>query len=129
MTKKHSNLVGSCPVVEVDMGGIKVSCLLDTGSMVTTICESFFKRHFQSWDDRQLQKCNWLQLRAANGLEIPYLGYLELDITVLGKVIPGMGVLVVRDHPYSGSVAKAPGLLGMNTAYLRQQQQQKTADT
>lgn len=82
--------------------------------MVTTLSESFFKRHFQSGDDGQLQKCNWLQLRAANGLEIPYLGYLELDITVLGKVLPGMGVLVVRDPPYSGSVAKAPGLLGMN---------------
>ncbi|KAL2082757.1 hypothetical protein ACEWY4_022575 [Coilia grayii] len=35
------------------------------------------------------EKCQWLQLRAANRLAIPYLGYLELDVTLCGKVLPG----------------------------------------
>lgn len=98
------------------MGGVQVSCLLDTGSMVTTISESFFNYHFQSWGDQGLQECSWLQLRAANGLELPYLGYLELDILVLGKLLRRMGVLDVRDPPHPVSQAnkvKVPGLLGM----------------
>lgn len=41
-----SNLVASCPVVTVRLGCVPVKCLLDTGSMVTTITEGFFRQHF-----------------------------------------------------------------------------------
>ncbi|KAL1264143.1 hypothetical protein QQF64_004498 [Cirrhinus molitorella] len=101
-------LMSSCPYVEVVMGGVKVSCLLDTGSMVSTVTESFFLQHLKT--DR-LQACCWLHLRAANGLAIPYLGYLELDVSLCEKVIPGCGILVVKDPPGGASV---PGVLGMN---------------
>lgn len=72
-------LLSSCPKVMVNMGGVNVECLLDTGSMVTTISEKLFKQHFQM-NPESLKACHWLQLRAANGLEIPYVGYLELNI-------------------------------------------------
>ena len=62
-------VVGACPYVNISIGGVKVRCLLDTGSMVSTVSETFF---FQNFKDN-LQACNWLQLKAANGLEIPYL--------------------------------------------------------
>ncbi len=52
------------------------------------------------------------RLRAANGLSIPYIGYIELDIKLCGRVAPKCGVLVVRDPPGNG--AQAPGVLGMN---------------
>ncbi|KAL2098255.1 hypothetical protein ACEWY4_007462 [Coilia grayii] len=74
-------------------------------------------RSFQPWGNGALKQCNWLQLRAANGLALPYLGYLELDILVLGKSLRRMGVLVVRDPPHLVSYnnkVKVPGLLGMN---------------
>lgn len=91
-----------------------VSCLIDTGSMVTTITERFFNKHF-----RHLQKkdCKWLGLKAANGLDIPYVGYVEVDVVVLGQCIPGRGVLIVRDPEDStlrGRKAVTPGILGMN---------------
>lgn len=35
-------LVRKCPVLSVVMGGVAVPCLIDTGSMVTTVTESFF---------------------------------------------------------------------------------------
>ncbi|KAK0134254.1 Retrovirus-related Pol polyprotein from transposon opus [Merluccius polli] len=112
----RSKLMGKCPVVEVAIQGISVPCLLDTGSMVTTVTEELFHRHFHSLSD-QLQHCRWLQLRAANGLEVPYLGYLEVDIHVLVKMLPKMGVLVVRDssdlHTRTQK-SRVPGLLGMN---------------
>ncbi|XP_049331323.1 retrovirus-related Pol polyprotein from transposon opus [Astyanax mexicanus] len=102
------------------MGGVVMSCLLDTGSMVTTITEEAFREHFQDRGGGALKACHWLQLKAANGLDIPYLGYLELDIEVLGKVLPRMGVLVVRDStdlPFQQQKAKVPGLLGMNVIH------------
>ena len=49
-------LIGTCPVVEVCMGGVNVPYLLDTGSMVTTITEDFFMEHFQSQGAGQLQQ-------------------------------------------------------------------------
>lgn len=63
-----SHLVGECPEGEVDLGGVVVPSWLDTGSMVTTITESYFKKTFShlsilamtnlkivdGWDLRQL---------------------------------------------------------------------------
>lgn len=93
-------------MADIKIGGVPIACLVDTGSMVSTITESFFKAHFQVQGHDQLRSCGWLQLRAANGLDIPYRGYLELDIEVLGKVLPSMGILVVHDPPDSGSRLK-----------------------
>ena len=45
-TNGLSKLMGECPVVEVCMGGVSVPCLVDTGSMVTTVTEGFFKSIF-----------------------------------------------------------------------------------
>lgn len=73
--------------------------------MVSTMSESFFFQNFKE----KLQSCNWLQLKAANGLEIPYLGYAEFDVEVFGKV-----VLVVRETPASQVRSAVPGILGMN---------------
>ncbi len=47
--------IGKCPVVEEVMGGVKVKCLLDTGSMATTITESFFKEAFKHWGAPRLR--------------------------------------------------------------------------
>lgn len=81
----------------VNMGGVNVPCLLDTGSMVTTITESFFLAHFEPWGKERLNNCGWLQLRAANGSVIPFVGYLELDFVILGRVMHKKGVLIVKD--------------------------------
>ncbi|KAK7918908.1 hypothetical protein WMY93_010192 [Mugilogobius chulae] len=56
--------------------------------MVSTITESFFREHFEPWGPDRLRSCHWLQLRAANGLEIPYIGYLELDVALCAQA-PG----------------------------------------
>ena len=81
--------------------------------MVSTMVESFFLQNFKD----KLQHCHWLQLRAANGLEIPYTGYVELTVEVLGKVIPQRGWLVVKDPPGQSSQPLVPGVLGMNVIH------------
>lgn len=95
------------------MGGVKVPCLVDTGSMVSCVSESFFRRYFEPWGQERLQSCHWLQLRAANGLAIPYIGYLELEVQLCGKLMPNCGVLIVKDPP-GGVPAQVPGVLAMN---------------
>lgn len=112
-----NQLVGSCPVVSVMMGEVEVKCLLDTGSMVTTITEQCFLDHFAHLKETNIHDCHWLGLKAANGLEIPYVGYIELDLTVMGRVIPKRGILIVRqpaDPQMSERKQMVPGILGMN---------------
>ncbi len=81
--------------------------------MVSTITESCFLEQFAPCGQDHLRACQWLQLQAANGSLIPYVGYIELDVELCGQVISGCGVLVVRDPP-GGTGAQVPGILGMN---------------
>lgn len=93
-----------------------MTCLLDTGSMVTTVTEGFFRKHICPTGDVE-STSSWLKLKAANGLDIPYIGYVELDVEVLGKVLPKRGILIIKD-PQDPSIQPRrqdiPGLLGMN---------------
>lgn len=109
----YDQLVGNCPILNVKMNNVWVPCLLDTGSMVTTITESFFSKNFSQ---APIQNCEWLGLKAANGLGIPYVGYFEVDVGVLDSLIPKRGVLVVKDPVGSSCSRKldVPGILGMN---------------
>ncbi|XP_072293407.1 uncharacterized protein [Eucyclogobius newberryi] len=82
-------------------------------SMVSTVTESFFQKNFEPWGEERLKACHWLELKAANGLDIPYVGYLEVEVSLCGKLMPHCGVLVVRDPPGQTST-QVPGVLGMN---------------
>lgn len=77
------------------MNRVTVFSLLGTGSLVSPVTESFFHEHFATWGHECLQFCHWLQLLVANGLAIPFIGYLKLDIILCGKEIRHCGVLVV----------------------------------
>ena len=93
--------VAKCPTVKLNIAGIIVTCLLDTGSMVSTITESFFNKNLLPKLKLNKDK-TWLQLRAANGLEIPYIGYVETDICVpsINKTIKDRGILIVKGTTY-----------------------------
>ncbi|KAI5626698.1 hypothetical protein C0J50_13742 [Silurus asotus] len=103
--------VGTCPMVDLMIKGVPVSCLLDTGSQVSTITEGFFREHSFGDESDVLATSNWLKITAANGLEIPYLGYMELDVEVMGMVLPECGFLIIKGNPCPASV---PVLIGMN---------------
>lgn len=96
-------LIASCPHVDIDMARIKVPCLVDTGSLVSTISESFFLKNFGPRGEECLKACHWLQLRAANGLAVPYIGYFELTIELCCKVMPHCRVLVIKNPPGNAS--------------------------
>ena len=115
--KVFKQLVGSCPVLSIKLCDVDVYSLLDTGSMVSTITESFFNEHFSALGEQDIEDCRWLGLKAANGLDIPYIGYITLTVSIYGTQVPNCGVLVVKDPPSpSGQEQKKciPGILGMN---------------
>lgn len=110
-------LTANVPQLRFKWGGVPVLCLLDTGSMVTTITETFFDQCFRQLAPDALKKCGWLQLRAANGLNMTYVGYFEIYVNVLGRILPKQGFLVVKDPENIDMPKKkklVPGLLGMN---------------
>ncbi|MCB4744039.1 MAG: retropepsin-like domain-containing protein [Sulfurovum sp.] len=95
------------------MSGHEVAALLDTGSEITTVTETWAAAHLQ---DRSLQQA-FLTLRAVNGAEVPYSGILLVDIDILGKRCPDVPVLVVKE-PTELSMQqrkrRLPVLVGMN---------------
>ena len=82
------DIVGKCPEVIVDVEGVEIPCLLDTGSQVTLFSESFFQKWLGHIQLRNKEDLSWMELRAANGLNIPYTGYAVLDFAVGGVKVP-----------------------------------------
>lgn len=117
MSRTYDKAVGECPVDTVWLGGVDVPCLLDSGSEVSTITEVFFNEHFCTQGKTLLPPSDWLRITAANGLEIPYVRYIELDVEALGVMIPQRGILVVKS-PASKETRQrkkiTPGLIGMD---------------
>ena len=73
--------VGHSPIVQIKIADIIIPCILDTGSMISTISETFFYKALQSKFDLHPDQ-GWLRLRAANELDISYVGYIETDVFV-----------------------------------------------
>lgn len=82
--------------------------------MVSTIPACLFIEPIEPWGLERLHSCKWLQMRAANGLSILYMAYLELDVILCEKIYfsmwdPG------NDTP--GAPSSASGILVNNVIY------------
>ena len=107
-------MVGPANVVEVEVKGIGCDALIDTGSMVTTVAESFWRTKLASVPLRPLQ--DLIRVEGANGLEVKYLGFVEVSLRMRhGIAGPEQThrapVLVVVDTQYN---AKVPLIIGTN---------------
>lgn len=102
-----SALMAECPHVEVKMGGISMTGLLDTGSQTTLIRHSVFSHHFPEYEVKELP--DMIRLKAANGLIIPCVGYAMMDFNIEGHNVEQRGVFVVEDEFSSN-----PLIIGMN---------------
>lgn len=108
--------VGICPETSVKLNGVEIWCLLDTGAQVSTMTESFYRNHALQLGNL-VDITDILSLSAANGGEIPYLGYIECNLQALGHTFKDMGFLVVKD-PINEVVGQrkrnVPGVIGSN---------------
>ena len=73
--------VTKSPEVVVSVRGHPVTMILDTGSEVTILPETIYRQLSNEKPDLQ-DISQWLKVYGANGLEIPYVGYTELDISL-----------------------------------------------
>lgn len=105
----RETIAGICPLVELKVDGTPVQCLVDTGSQVTIFTESLCKKLFKN-KPVEVGDVSWLTLRAANGLDIPYVGYILADFEVKEASVPTRGIVIVRD----GCLGTNQALLGMN---------------
>ena len=79
--------VGKQPLMETVIEGIKVPCLIDTGSQMSLVSESLFNTHLEPVLGTSHHGVEWLRLTAANGLTIPYIGIADLDVEVGGVLV------------------------------------------
>ena len=91
-----NKLVGNRPVISAVITGIPTTCLIDTGSMVSLMSEQFFFNHIKPSGVNLREPIEWLKLKAANGLELPCIGYVEIDIVIQDQTLLGCGMLVKR---------------------------------
>ena len=103
--------VGTCPREKVRLGGVAVKAVIDSGSQVTLLQESFWRAHLASSSDLGTVSTSWFRLTAANGLEIPVMGYCVTDIGVREETLADKVVIVMKDDHWS---LDTPCLLGMN---------------
>lgn len=96
-------------MVKVRIDGVELSGLLDTGSQVTLMQQQVLERHFPDCKLGVGGTPAVLTLKAANGLEIPYIGYAVMNFEVGHIKIPNRGVVIVKNE-----CSTNPLILGMN---------------
>lgn len=76
--KIPKGLIGAKYTASVFIDGQASTCLLDTGSQVTTVSQSFYESNLSKFDIHPLNEL--LEIEAANGQSVPYSGFIEVDI-------------------------------------------------
>ena len=91
-------VVATCPKVNMGCGRKRIPSLLDSGSQVTLIYQSFLEQeilpHIRPSDGEKAEAHQLFQLTAANNGKLPISMYMELDLDFWGIVVPKVGVLI-----------------------------------
>ena len=94
--------------------------MVDTGSQVSTITEKFFQDLLQG-NPTLVDVTRWMKVTGANDLDIPCIGYVEVDIEAFGKTLPNVGFLVMKNtEDPQGKMRRqqVPGVIGSNLLQL-----------
>ncbi|CAC5411914.1 unnamed protein product [Mytilus coruscus] len=111
-----TDLVGRSNEVQIIIGSVSTITLLDTGSSVSTISKSFYDKHFFEIPIHPVQEI--LKIECADGQELPYDGFIEANINILGSrskqnednTLNNCFFLIVPDSKYNTNV---PVLIGI----------------
>ena len=93
--------VATCPKINMACERKVIPSLLDSGSQVTLICQSFFEQeilpNIKPADGEKAKAHQPFQLTAANNGKLPISMYVELDLDFLGIVVTKVGVLITQE--------------------------------
>lgn len=122
-------LIGTKCTAQVNIEGKHCPCLLDTGSQVTTISHSFSEQNLPGLSITSLD--NLLEIEAANGQAVPYLGFVKVKIAFprdfLGSDVEVSTLALVI--PETGGTAQPKVLIGTNTLDLAYDKHLETNDS
>lgn len=80
-TDAHNpKIVGVTNEALIAINGISTKALLDTGSCVSVISESFYNQHLYSAPICTLDSL--LRIECSEGNSLPYLGYIQAELTI-----------------------------------------------
>lgn len=105
-------LIGSSTETNIKINNIETTALLDTGSCISYISQSFYQQHLSELEIHPLK--NILNVECADGSKLPYIGYVEATLQTDG--VPKTDgqtciFLITPDTPYN---RKTPVLIGTN---------------
>ena len=90
--------VAKCLKVCISAHGIQIPSLLDSGSEVILLWQSYFNKHILSKikpaTGEKVNVHNLFKLTVANDRQMPIKMYTELDLTFLGPKLPNVCVLI-----------------------------------
>ena len=109
-------IVGSANESIIFINGVKTSGLIDTGSMVTSISETFYKNMNPQPQLHAITEFG-LSVQSANGTDLPFKGYIEAEFSapILSDCVLNIPLLVVSDTEYNSQV---PAIVGTNVIRL-----------
>ena len=115
-TRDTTGLTGTNSEVTVKINNVSAVALLDTGSTVSTVSNTFYQQYLCDEPIQQLGKI--LRIECADGQDMPYLGYISADLQLPGTSTSDRPqsclFLVVPDSNYNKTV---PLLLGTNVLH------------
>ena len=113
--------VAPCPEINIQIKDQRSRSLLDSGSMVTLMTQSYFEECLKSKIPEPqpggINAHNLFNLKGVGENQVPLSRYFTCDITIRGMVVPDIGVLVKTDRVLTtskGVKTKVPVIIGCN---------------
>ena len=117
--------VAKCPKVCINTYGIQIPSLLDSGSEVTLLWQSYINKHILPKIKLVMgEKANtytWFRLTVTNDGQMPIRMYTELHFTFWWVTVPNVGVLITEEPNQvldKEHQTKLPGIVGWNLIQL-----------
>ena len=109
LTALPKDLVGEANECEMTVQGKETTGLSDSGSQVSSMSLSYFNENFEAEELMPLD--DLLHVTAAGGHDLPYHGYVIVELAFGGKSYGDFPLLVVNDTAYN---TRVPLLIGTN---------------
>ena len=109
-------MVGKSNDTEIFIAGVKTVGLIDSGSQITSVSESFYQSLEPKPTLHDVKELG-LSVTSAGGSQLPVKGYIEVDVSlpfISDFVIP-VPVLVVNNTDFNSQV---PAIIGTNVIKL-----------
>lgn len=65
-------------MMDINVLDLTIQCLVNIGSTVPNVTEMFYRKYIEPLGKTLNPTCH-LQVKAANGLAIPHVGYIEIQ--------------------------------------------------